>query len=161
MMQDFLDMQYPVMPVIHRPSFKRDLMARRETNDPVFFTLVITIAAALVANIPSCFYKYRAMDSSFPYQTRTQMINLCYEMAMHLRAPEYFDHSTHEKWAIAYLLGVAHGNLHHRSRSLMYSAEADHHIRQLQYQQQKRRSESKIELQMHCKAVCLGSNGYL
>lgn len=162
MMQDFLDLQYPLMPLFHRPSFRSDLDSGRETTDATFFSLLVTMCAALVANVPSTFSKYNAMDGCFFYQTRSDMVNHCHDVVMQLRRPEYSYQTTHEKWCIAYLLSVAHGNLNHRTCSMMLSAEADHHLRQMQrYHMTSQPPHSNIELQLHRKAICLSTIGYL
>ncbi|KAL1890752.1 hypothetical protein Sste5346_008077 [Sporothrix stenoceras] len=168
MIQDYLDLQYPLMPLFHRPSFRRDLDAGRETTDAIFFSLLVTMCAALVANVPSTFYKYKSLDDGsrfcLPYATRSDMVNDCHDIVMQLRRFNYADTTTHEKWSIAYLLGVAHGNMQHQTRSMMLSAEADHHLRQMHSYHTvtaSRHRRSNIELQLHHKAVCLSAIGYL
>lgn len=150
------------MPLVHRPTFRRDLDAGRHATDATFFSLLVTMCAAIVANVPSIFYKYKALNGDLPYQTRSAMVDYCHDVVMQLRGPDYFDQTTQEKWSIAYLLGTAHGNLNHFSRSLMFATEAEHHLRQIQhYQRVRYQSQSIIEMQLHRKAICLSTIGYL
>lgn len=126
-----MDLIYPLIPILHRPTFRNDLAARREESDPVFFSFLASMCASLVGKIPSLFLKYSNLDISFPFKNRAQMIDFCHEIVMGSRRSDYFDTSTQEKWGISYLLAVAHGNRGLLNRTLSLAAEARHHIQQL------------------------------
>ncbi|KAH6673964.1 hypothetical protein F5X68DRAFT_214552 [Plectosphaerella plurivora] len=49
---DFFERVYPVLPLVHVPSFTRDFAARRYETDPAFLRLCIALCAATIASIP-------------------------------------------------------------------------------------------------------------
>lgn len=50
--QDFLDMVYPLVPVVHIPTFKASFENRVYETHPPFFRLCISLAAATIASFP-------------------------------------------------------------------------------------------------------------
>jgi hypothetical protein len=52
---DYLEYIYPLIPVVHRPSFRRDLDANRDLYDDEFFGLILGLCAVTVSSIPSHF----------------------------------------------------------------------------------------------------------
>ncbi|CAM1507972.1 Fc.00g048200.m01.CDS01 [Cosmosporella sp. VM-42] len=123
---DYLDRIYPLVPVIHRPSFRADLTSNRDRTDPDFLSLVISIAALTVGLLPSRFLDYRAMapDIAMRFETRTAMINCCSDMCMRLRTHTYWDHISQRKWAACYLLSIAFFQTGQTNRSRMHEVES-------------------------------------
>lgn len=160
MICDWLDMLYPLLPVVHIPTFKMDLEAQRERSDPIFLALLFSLCAVLVAMVPSTFHRYQGIHECFRFQKPFEMIELCHELVMELRKPNYFDHSSTEKWTIAYLLSAANGNSGYLNRALMLAAEMQHHIRRLRCREvSSYYGLSKIEEQLRKRAFWMSSIG--
>ncbi|OLN85353.1 hypothetical protein CCHL11_09875 [Colletotrichum chlorophyti] len=124
-MADYLDLIYPLVPVVHRPSFRHDLGSNRDITDPDFFGLVIGLAALAVGLLPSRFRNYRAVDPevSIRFETRTALINCCAEICTRQRTTNYWDHINHRKWATCYVLSVACFQTGQVNRSRMFDVE--------------------------------------
>ncbi|KAF2795946.1 hypothetical protein K505DRAFT_301266 [Melanomma pulvis-pyrius CBS 109.77] len=56
--EDYLDMVYPLLPLIHRPSFRALLDANAYATDPAFFRLCLALCAVAVASVPRKFDIY-------------------------------------------------------------------------------------------------------
>lgn len=123
-LQDYLIYLYPLIPVVHRPSFRRDLIQDRDIRDDVFLGFILALCAVVIGIMPTRFELYRKTDPSIPFLSRAEMINRCYDMAMALRRPTYFDEVNFQKFAIAYLLGIAFFQLGEQNRSRMLECES-------------------------------------
>ncbi|KPM36514.1 hypothetical protein AK830_g10046 [Neonectria ditissima] len=125
-MNDYLDLIYPLVPVVHRPSFRADLASNRDLTDPDFLAIVIAIAALTVGLLPSRFPVYRAMapDVAMRFDTRMAMINCCVDMCMRVRNFNYWDHVSLRKWAVCYLLSVGCFQTGQTNRSRMLEVES-------------------------------------
>lgn len=123
---DYLDLIYPLVPVVHRPSFRADLASNRDLKDPDFLGLLIGLAALTVGLLPSRFPVYRAMapDVAMRFETRTAMINCCSDMYMRLRTHSYWDHISLRKWAVCYVLSVSFFQTGQTNRSRMLEVES-------------------------------------
>ena len=55
---DYLELVYPVLPLIHRPTFRALVSSSAYTSDPKFFRLCVALCAATVASIPRKFETY-------------------------------------------------------------------------------------------------------
>ncbi|POR35637.1 Uncharacterized protein TPAR_04157, partial [Tolypocladium paradoxum] len=126
MMTDYLDLIYPLIPVVHRPTFRADLAAIRDFADPDFLALLFGLAALVVGLLPSRFLVYRAMAPEFAmrFETRTAMINCCSDMCMRLRAVGYWDHISLRKWAVTYVLFGALFQTGQMNASRMFEVES-------------------------------------
>lgn len=133
MMQDYLELLYPLLPVVHRPTFIKDLKNDRDMYDKVFLALVVALSAALVGTIPRKFHEYQGWTKPLRFTTRKQMVDFCYELIYSLRGADYFDEPTHEKWAATYLLKVATYQLGRSNRAPMLLAEASQISRLMRY----------------------------
>lgn len=122
-LQDYLTYLYPLIPVVHRPSFRHDLLQDRDTRDDVFLGLILALCATVLGVMPSRFEGYRVVDPLLRYRSRAEMINRCYDMAMALRGPTYFDEINFQKFAIAYLLNITFFQLGEQNRSRMLECE--------------------------------------
>ena len=120
-MSDYLEFIYPLIPVVHRPTFRQDLWRNRDQYDPCFLGLLICLCAVTVGLLPSRFQRYR---SSLCFRTRTEMITCCYDMCQRLRGPQYFDEINLQKWARSYLLNIAFFQIGQQNLSRMLEVEA-------------------------------------
>jgi hypothetical protein len=153
MMQDYLDLLYPLVPVVHRPSFLLDLKNDRDTFDSGFLALVVGICAALVGAIPRKFYEYQDWVQPLRFSSRKEMIDCCYEVVFSLRMADYFDTPTLQKWASTYLLNIATYQLGRSNRTLMLLAEASQMARLLRLEDPGSYKDlSCIEIQLRKKA---------
>ncbi|WYZ34576.1 hypothetical protein EsH8_I_000852 [Colletotrichum jinshuiense] len=125
LMADYLDLVYPLVPVVHRPSFRHDLTNNRDATDPDFLALLISLAALTVGLLPSRFREYRAIDprAGMRFETRTALINCCAEICMRQRTASYWDQVNHRKWAVSYVLSVACFQTGQANRSRMFDVE--------------------------------------
>ena len=57
---DFLDLVYPVLPLVHRPSFRNRLQRNAYISDAAFTRLCLALCAVTVASIPRKFGEYGA-----------------------------------------------------------------------------------------------------
>lgn len=130
LMADYLDLVYPLVPVVHRPSFRRDLAANRDVSDPDFFALLVSLCALTVGLLPSGFRDYRAAAdhpegavARRQYDTRTALIDRCAEVCTRQRPGGYWDRVNHRKWAVSYVLSVACFQTGQVNRSRMFDVE--------------------------------------
>jgi hypothetical protein len=122
---DYLTWIYPLVPVVHRPSFRRDLEHQRDVQDSDFLCLIFCICATAVGFLPKMFTKYQSSAGEVSsFTSRTNMINRCYTLCMARRGPYYFDTISFQKWAIAYLLQITHLQIDNHNLSRMMEVEA-------------------------------------
>lgn len=103
-MQDYVDLLYPLVPLVHIPSFKNDLRNRREVYDKPFLAFVISICAAVVAHMPSRFYHYRSRSPPLRFTTRRAMVDFCQEKIYSMRKADWYDEMSFTKFATSYML---------------------------------------------------------
>ncbi|KAJ5737711.1 uncharacterized protein N7483_002836 [Penicillium malachiteum] len=97
-MNDYLDYVYPMVPVVHRPSFKKALC---EEQDEGFSALTVSIASLVVATMAGRFQTYRNHNTPLRFSSRKEM-----------------------KFAISYLFYAAFLQLGDHNWSRMLSVEA-------------------------------------
>ncbi|KAH8659859.1 hypothetical protein BX600DRAFT_438095 [Xylariales sp. PMI_506] len=124
MMQDYLRHLYPLIPVVHRPSFQRDLLEDRDVENKVFLGLLISISALVTSVMPSRFAEYQMHDPPLRFATRSDMVTYCHNVIMGLRDTTYFDQVNFQKFAIAYMLEISFFQLGEQNRSRMMEVEA-------------------------------------
>lgn len=124
MLNDFLELLYPLIPVVHRPLFRHDLERHRDSYDNDFLGVIVALCAVLVATIPRKFEEYHSYEYPLRFQTRTEMVNFCWELIQSTRKPDYFDQIGHRKWTISYLLYLAYHQVGQNNRSRMFEVEA-------------------------------------
>ena len=123
-MSDYLELLYPVVPVVHRPSFTRDLDRGRDSHDSDFFLLLLGICALTLAIAASRFEQYRIIDPTLSFQSPEAMINHCYDLFICHREATYYDEVSHTKWGVAYCFVTAffqtgqHNRTHSTDRCL-------------------------------------------
>jgi hypothetical protein len=122
---DYLTWIYPLVPVVHRPSFQSNLEQNRDLHDSDFLCLIFCICAATVGFLPKVFTSYQALAGEVSsFTSRTNMINRCYTLCMEQRGPYYFDTVNFQKWAIAYLMQITHLQIDNHNLSRMLEVEA-------------------------------------
>lgn len=122
-MQDYLSHVYPLVPVVHRPSFKRSLQDPHQ-RDECFSAVTVSIAALVVATMPSRFHAYKAHDPPLRFVSRKEMVHFCYMKVVNLRVSTYYDQLNFQKFAISYLFFAAFLQLGDHNWSRMLSVEA-------------------------------------
>lgn len=125
-MGDYLDLIYPLVPVVHRPTFRAHLSTHRDVTDTEFLEILLALTALTVGLLPSRFPHYQSMapEVSSRFSTRSAMINSCVEICMSLRTPTYWDQINQRKWAVCYLLSVGCFQTGQTNRSRMLEIEA-------------------------------------
>lgn len=155
-MQDYLDLLYPLIPLVHRPTFMRDLHARKDSHDPVFLSLIAAICALLVTQMPRKFVQYCSKPNDLRFGTRIEMADFCINLIMSVRKIDHFDNPTIEKLVISYMTAVAYLHLGSPNRVLMIMAEAMQFTRLMKlHQLDSYNGIDHIESQLRKKAFCL------
>ncbi|KAF5254456.1 hypothetical protein FANTH_714 [Fusarium anthophilum] len=121
-MNDYIDHIYPLVPVVHLPTFRADLATNKDVTDLDTLLLLVSIASLTVGLLPSKFDSYHALASRFG--TRTAMISHCSQMCIRLRPADYWDHISHRKWATAYSLSIGAFQVGQINQSRMFEAES-------------------------------------
>lgn len=124
-MQDYLDIIYPLVPVVHRPSFRSDLRHQRYTTDLTFLSFCFAICGLVLGILPRKFAEYNAIDDSLAFSNRREAVKSIHETILRIRPLEYFDSLTLEKWAISYMIGITNAHLRHVLRARILRAETD------------------------------------
>ncbi|KAJ8114437.1 hypothetical protein OPT61_g3684 [Boeremia exigua] len=105
---DYLASIYPLIPVVHRPSFLLNLEQNRDIYDNDFLGLLISICAVVIGLLPSRFDHYRMFTSgSLCAHSRIEIVDRCYHLLNRLRGADFFDNVGFDKWAISYLMLIA------------------------------------------------------
>ncbi|KAK5116571.1 hypothetical protein LTR85_009196 [Meristemomyces frigidus] len=162
MLDDYLIMLYPLVPVVHRPSFRESLASKREVEDSDFLALIFAICAAVIGTMPSKFQQYRRHTPPLPFATRKDMLNRCHTLLLDARRPSYFDEISFQKWATSYLMVIASFGVGEHNRARMTEVESMQLGRLLHFH---RLSEyeglNPIEVQLRKKGFWLLFYGYV
>lgn len=121
---DYLEHLYPLIPVVHRPSFRRDLCEDRDLYDSDFSCLVLGLCAATVGTMPNRFKEYKTCATPLRFRTRTEMIRYCYDRSHYMRDHDYFENVSFHKWASSYLLGIALFQIGEHNQARMIEVES-------------------------------------
>jgi hypothetical protein len=160
-LNDYLVYVYPLVPVVHRPSFEADLRRDRDLQDEEFLILLICLCATTVGLLRSQFRKYQEYSSPLPFLTRTEMANHCYKLVQGFRDVVYFDTVSHQKWASSFLLGIAMNQTDNTNLWRMLEIEAMQLARMLEVQRvASYQGLDAIEVQLRKKAFWLMFYGY-
>lgn len=124
LIRTYLDLVYPTIPVMHRPTFIRNIENNRAIHDDTFLSLTVSICAAAVALLPRKFEEFQNTAEPLPFKLRTQMVDACQKFVVDLRPPEYFADLSQPKWAIVYMFQVAYFQLGTSNRVAFWYAEA-------------------------------------
>lgn len=161
-LNDYVTYIYPLIPVIHRPSFETDLDGNRDLHDDDFLTLIVSLCAVTVGLLPSRLQTYREFSSPLPFHTRSEMANCCYKLNQSFRDTTYFDTVSHQKWASSFLLGVTFHQTGNNNLWRMFEVESMQLLRLLEVQHiSSYAGLDAIEVQLRKKAFWLMFYGYL
>lgn len=162
LMQDYLDLLYHTVPIVHQPTFQRNLAGHREDVDTTFAALLAAISAYVIAVVPGKFERYRAIASGLRFDSRDQMVDHCYRFVLRLRDVDYFDHVTHTKWAISYLFSTTYFQLGWVGRIPIIQAECQQQSRMMGFHKSRMYKQLNcIEAQLHKKAFWLTFYSYV
>lgn len=154
-LSDYFQYLYPVIPVVHRPSFQRDIINDRDRVDADFLGLIYALCALTVAIIPSKFEKYQRLTVP-PYADRKGLVYACYDEFLRWRSHEYFDDITYMKWAAHYVLSIGFLHVADYNRSRMIGVETNQLGRSLNLHKISEYSKLNcIEIQLRKKAFWL------
>lgn len=106
-LDDYLRYIYPLIPIVHRPTFIRDVENNRQLLDKDFSRLLVAMTAVTIALMPSRFHTYRSYSKALHFETRKETLDYCYQLLISYRELEYFDTINYRKWATSYLIGIA------------------------------------------------------
>jgi hypothetical protein len=105
-MDDYFMCIYPLIPVVHRPSFCFALNEDRDNDDDDFLGLLVALCAIVIALLPSKYESYRTLDLSMAL-SRAEVIDRCQGFLTALRRPDFFEKIGFSKWAASYLMAIA------------------------------------------------------
>ncbi|KAJ1337255.1 RNA polymerase II-specific transcription factor-like protein [Microdochium nivale] len=165
-LDDYVRFVYPLLPVVHCPSFAADLEDGRDGRDGDFLALVVSLCAATVGLLPSRLAAYQALAGAAPgrllLRTRTEMANHCFRLHQGFRGPAYYDTVSHAKWASTYMLGIAFHQTGNANLWRMLDVEAMQLLRLLEvHQLASYAGLDAVETQLRKKAFWLTFNGYM
>ena len=159
---DYLKYVYPLLPVIHRPTFENDLNDDRDRQDEGFAMLIICLCAATVGFLPSRFQSYLDFTPPLAFPTRTDMIAHCHKIHQSFKDTQYYDTISHQKWASNFSLGLAFFQIGKNTLWRMLDVEAMQLLRFLEVQHiSSYAGLDAIEVQLRKKAFWLMFFGYV
>lgn len=88
MLDDFLTSLYPLIPVIHRPSFRRSIAMNQDKEDSDLRGLIYGLCAAVVGTMPSKYLAYRNHTTPLQFESRQKFIDHAYTVLLQLRGPD-------------------------------------------------------------------------
>lgn len=112
-MRVYLNIVYPIIPAVHRPSFVADLNNHRERSDPLWFGLLMALCGIVLGTIPRKFFLFQrlaiqATGERMPYHNASEMYERCLELVTLVYNPMNTSPS-YIFWAIPGLLTLADG----------------------------------------------------
>lgn len=102
----YLDFMYPVLPVVHVPTFQRRLSARDYEHDPIFLRLCLSICAVTVSSIP----RKMSVFGFDHYEDSGECVSRAYLLIMASRyssTPSWADFPSMDTLICSYLLSCA------------------------------------------------------
>ena len=129
-LDDFVRRVYPVLPLIHVPSFTANLARRAFEGDPVFFRLCVSLCAVTVASIPRNMHSY----GDVPYKDVREMVDRASHLVLLSRittTPEWQDQATVDSMVVSVLLAMASHYAGKPNAGWAYASEAVHFFREL------------------------------
>ncbi|KAH7360702.1 hypothetical protein BKA65DRAFT_547415 [Rhexocercosporidium sp. MPI-PUGE-AT-0058] len=153
---DYFQYIYPLVPVVHRPSCKRDIADNRDCNDEIFLGLIYGLCALTIATLPSKFHNYQKLRPNSPHENSKAMVYACYDEFTRLKRHEYFDEINFDKWAAHFLMYLAFFHVTDYNRSRMVEVQASQLARLLNlHKGPENNGLNYIEIQLHKKAFWL------
>ncbi|THX16997.1 hypothetical protein D6D17_02560 [Aureobasidium pullulans] len=160
-MQDYLDVLYALMPVLHIPTFVSNLQNGKHHHDPTFQMFCLAMCGCVFGILPHKFEQYTEQDASTGFTDRRMAIADIHHAIMVARPPDYHDKLSHEKWAIMYLMSVTNAHLGHRNRAKLQFAECNTIVTELgMHRIASYRELDYVESQLRKKAFWLSYIGW-
>lgn len=161
-LSDYLEYLYPLIPVVHRPSFRQSVCDDRDLYDGDFFGLILGLCAVTVGTMPNRFKEYKSCATPLRFQKRTEMIKYCYDRVYRLRGCGNFEHVNIHKWAASYLIGIALFQIGEHNQARMIEVESMQSARLLGLHQiSEYAGLNCIEAQLRKRAFWLMFYGYV
>jgi hypothetical protein len=123
MLDDYLTSLYPLIPVVHRPSFRRAISMNQDNNDLDLRGLIYGLCAAVVGTMPSKYLAYRSHKPPLNFSSRQDFIDHAYTVLLQLRGPDFFDEISYKKFATSYLFDIAYLQIGNANRARMIEVE--------------------------------------
>jgi hypothetical protein len=150
-LDDFLLRVYPVLPLVHVPSFTTSLRQRAFETDPVFFRLCISLCAVTVASIPR---NVAGFYGSSWYTDAGQMVERASHMVLLSRlatSPTWQNEATVDSMIVSVILAMASHYAGKPNAGWAYASEAVQFFRELElYKQDAYNAFNPIEREL-CK----------
>ncbi|KAF2644815.1 hypothetical protein P280DRAFT_443859 [Massarina eburnea CBS 473.64] len=147
---DFLQLVFPLLPLVHRPSFRTSIESAAYTADPAFFRLCLAICAVTVASIPRKFEEY-GRDK---YADVGAMVDRACHMVLLSRIasePEFQNQPTMATMIVSILLTMASHYAGRANQGWGYASEAIQFFRTLElYRKERYEGLSLLDREM-CK----------
>ncbi|KAH7025703.1 uncharacterized protein B0I36DRAFT_293333 [Microdochium trichocladiopsis] len=164
LVDDYVRYIYPLLPVVHLPSFTAAVDRGRDADDGDLLALAVSLCAATVALLPSRLGAYREHPTApLPFRTRAEVAGHCYRLHLGFRRDtHYFDTVSHARWASSYLLGIAFHQAGNINLWRMLEVEAMQLLRLLEvHHPPAYRGLDPVEAQLRKKAFWLMFYGYV
>lgn len=103
---DYISFVYPVIPVVHVPSFQQRLSTQDHEHDPAFLRLCLSICAVTVSSIPRKISRFGFGH----YEDSRQLVSRAYLLVMSSRftsSPTWADSPSMDTLLSSYLLACA------------------------------------------------------
>lgn len=123
MVDDFVTCLYPLIPIIHRPTFRRSLATNQDDEDIDLRGLILAMCAAVVGTAPSRYAAYRNHKIPLLFDSRQAFIHHAYTVLLTLRGSDYFDQISFQKFATSYLFHIAFFQIGNANRARMIEVE--------------------------------------
>lgn len=161
MVDDYLMYIYPLIPVVHRPSFCFALNEDRDKDDDDFLGLLVALCAIVVALLPSKYESYRRLDLSMTV-SRAEVVERCQGFLTASRKPDFFEKIGFSKWAASYLMAIAFFQVGKPNHARMIEIESMQFGRLLDFHRIEKYQELDcIEKQLRKKGFWLLFYGYV
>jgi len=152
--QDYLERQYPIHPLVHIPTFKKQLSEKLYATDAKFFCFIISLCATVSAVLPRRFTHYQSMSAQFKaaYPTICEFVKRVHLVVQRHRDPDFHENLTMTDWGLACTLFMSHACIGQSSSARMYKAESTAIIIELVGHHRLGKYSNPIEMQLRKKA---------
>ncbi|KEF52840.1 uncharacterized protein A1O9_11257 [Exophiala aquamarina CBS 119918] len=124
MIDDFFAYVYPIVQMVHRPTFLKNLRDNRHARDPDFFALIMALCASIVAHRPEKLTEYQTSPTPLKIQTPLGVVDYCHARSVQFRSARYFDEVSHTKWATAFMFYTSFSQAGDVNKARMMEVEA-------------------------------------
>ncbi|PVH75879.1 hypothetical protein DL98DRAFT_313644 [Cadophora sp. DSE1049] len=152
--QDYLELQYPIHPLVHIPTFKKQLAEDLYSTDAKFFCFVVSLCATVSAVLPRRFALYQSMSAPFKaaYPTIREFVKRVHVVVQRQRDPDMHENLTMTDWGFACTMFMSHACIGQSSSARMYKAEATAIIIEMVGHHRLGKYANPIEMQLRKKA---------